>query len=147
MTATPEQLAQLQAANDQINAIDYSANPTADAADLWVDTPGIGTGYECRDYVLGKSKLLRDQGWPVDDMFVVLCFIEPEPPPGDPTGAPVRQYHAVLGCAAGGELFILDNRAPAIYLWSDPPYPYLWAHQQVAGTTDFTDVSQTGLVA
>ena len=70
-------------------------------------------------------------------MFVVLCWIEPEPPPSNPNGAPVRQYHAVLGCRAGGDIYILDNRTPAIYLWSTSPYPYLWAHQQIAGTTNF----------
>jgi len=145
MTATPEQLAQLQAANDQINATPYDENVQADAADLWVDTPGIGTGYECRDYVLGKSKLLREQGFPVPDMSVVLCYIEPEPPLDNPAGAPVRQLHAVLACNAGGDIYILDNRAPQIYLWTDPPYPYLWAQQQIASTTDFKDVSKTGL--
>lgn len=129
MTASPEQLAQLQAINDQINAIDYVANPSADAQDLWVDTPGIGTGYECRDYVLGKAKLLRQQGWPVSDMSVVLCNDE------------LGDYHAVLGCRAGGDIMILDNRAPAVYLWSAPPYKYTWLHIQIPGTDEFRDAS------
>jgi predicted transglutaminase-like cysteine proteinase len=139
MTASAEQLAQLRAVNSQVNATSYEALGKDASGDVWRDAPAPGETWECRDYTVAKAKALRSAGWPVADMFVVLCWIEPEPPTGNPTGAPVRQYHAVLGCTAGGELYILDNRAPDIYRCDELPYDYLWAHQQVPGTLTWRD--------
>jgi predicted transglutaminase-like cysteine proteinase len=144
MTATSDQLSYLQSVNDRINAIPYGELGADQAEDRWIDAPEPGEVWQCRDYTIAKAKLLREQRWPVADMYVVLCWIEPEPP--TPGAAPVRQYHAVLGCNAGGDIYILDNRAPAIYLWSSPPYDYLWAHQQIPGSTEFRD-ARAGLIA
>jgi len=145
MSATPQQIALLRAVNNKINAISYDAIPKAgEEADTWIDAPDGGE-FECRDYTVAKAKALREAGWPVSDMFVVLLWTEPEPPPGNPRGAPVRQYHAVLGCRAGGDIYILDNRTPDIYDWRSPPFSYLWAHQQIPGTVEFRDASH-GLV-
>lgn len=144
MTASAEQLAQLRAINSQVNAIPYEALGADASADNWIDAPAPGQVWECRDYTVTKAKALREAGWPVADMGVVLCWIEPEPPSaGQP---PVRQYHAVLGCSAGGEVYILDNRYRDIYRWDQPPYDYLWAHQQVPGTLTWRD-ARGGLVA
>jgi predicted transglutaminase-like cysteine proteinase len=130
MTATPEQLSQLEAVNDQINAIAYEALGVDVSEDQWIDTPKADEVWECRDYTIAKAKLLRQQGWPVEDLFVVLCNDE------------LGEYHAVLGARAGGDVYVLDNRAPAVYLWSDPPYKYEWLHQQVAGSDEFRDASE-----
>jgi predicted transglutaminase-like cysteine proteinase len=145
MTATAQQLAQLRAINNRVNAIPYQGLGVDQAADNWIDAPATGEVWECRDYTVAKAKALREAGWPVADMFVVLCWIEAEPPA--PGRAPVRQYHAVLGCRAGGDIYILDNRTPDIYDWRSPPFPYLWAHQQIPGTVEFRDASgAAGLV-
>ena len=133
MTATPEQLNRLQAVNAEINEIPYDANTEADSEDLWVDAPAPGTGWECRMYTIAKAKALREAGWPVDDMGVVLCYDE------------LGEYHAVLGCNATGDIYILDNRYPTIYLWTSPPYAYKWAHQQIPGSVEFRDAT-SGLV-
>jgi len=133
VSATPEQVAWLQRVQDQVNAITYERDANADAHDLWVDEPGIGTGFECRDYVLGKARLLRTQGWPAQDMSVVLVNDE------------LGEYHAVLACKADDETYILDNRTASIYLWNAPVYPYKWLRQQIPGTVEFRDAS-TGLV-
>ena len=145
MTATAQQLAQLRAVNSQVNAIPYQGLGVDQAVDNWIDAPAPGEVWLCRDYTVAKAKALREAGWPLSDLFIVLCWIEPEPPPGNPRGAPVRQYHAVLGCRAGGDIYILDNRTPDIYDWRSPPFPYLWAHQQIPGTVEFRDASH-GLV-
>lgn len=131
--ASPEQVAWLQRVNDQVNAIGYVRDPSADAIDLWVDQPGIGTGFECRDYVLAKAKLLREQGWPSENLFVVLCNDE------------LGEYHAVQGAKAGDSIYILDNRSGPIYLWNSPVYRYVWLRQQIPGTLEFRDAS-SGLV-
>ncbi|HLX18482.1 MAG TPA: transglutaminase-like cysteine peptidase [Bradyrhizobium sp.] len=143
MTATPKQLAQLRAVNDQINAIPYQGLGADQTQDVWIDAPSPGMLWECRDYTIAKAKALREQGWPPADMGVVLCWTEPEPPgAGQP---PIRQYHAVLGCNAGGEVWILDSRTADIYRWDQCPYDYLWAHQQIAGSTEFRD-ARGGLI-
>jgi predicted transglutaminase-like cysteine proteinase len=139
VTATSAQLATLQRANAQWNAVPYAAVPVDDAADDWIDAPEPGKSWECRDYVLAKAKTLREWGWPVGDMSVVLCWTEPEP--ATPGATPAREYHAVLGCRAGGEVYILDNRVGTVYPWQSPPYPYVCERQQIAGSLNFRDAS------
>ena len=143
MAATGAQLATLQRVNAQWNAVPYQAVPVDDAADDWIDAPEPGKSWECRCYVLAKAKTLREWGWPVEDMSVVLCWTEPEP--ASPGAEPAREYHAVLACTASGDILILDNRVPDIYPWQSPPYPYVWERQQIPGTTTFRDAA-AGLV-
>ena len=133
MPASQQQIILLSAVNEQINAIPYDAVPKAgEEADTWIDAPDGGE-WECRDYTIAKAKDLRNRGWPVSDMSVVLCNDE------------LGEYHAVLACNAGGDIYVLDNRTPGIYLWNEPVYAYTWLHQQIPGSTDFRDAS-TGLV-
>jgi predicted transglutaminase-like cysteine proteinase len=141
--------AQLQAVNAQVNAIPYNAIGTAPGANVtWIDAPAPGQEWECRDYSLAKAKALQQAGCPVTSMTLVECWIEPEPPLGNPQGAPVRQLHAVLAVHADdGTIQILDNRVPTIYDWRTPPYPYLWSHQQIPGSLEMRDASgANGLV-
>jgi predicted transglutaminase-like cysteine proteinase len=120
MTALPEQLAQLRDVNTQANAIPYDAVQGAhEPADWWTDDPNADGSFV----------------WDAASLTVVLCFTEPL---GDP---PVRAYHAVLAVEAGGETWILDNRAGDIYRWDEPPYPYQWDRRQVAGTTEFKSIA------
>jgi predicted transglutaminase-like cysteine proteinase len=128
-----EQQAELQGVNSHVNAIPFEELPKpGEGADVWKDTPDGGS-WVCRDYVLAKADELRKQGWAETDMTVVLCYVE--------TG----EYHAVLGVAVEGEIWILDSRFDRIYLWAQPPAAYRWDRQQIAGTVDFRDVSATGL--
>ena len=146
MTATQPQLDMLRAVNSQWNETPYDSVPKAgEAADTWIDAPDGGE-WECRDYVVAKANALRNMGVAPEEMSVVLCWTEPvKAPPDPPTGQPsdTREYHAVLACDAGGEGFILDSRADDIYLWSDPPFDYLWWYQQTPDTVDFSDACRT----
>ena len=129
----------LEDVNTRINAIPYNALGVDASEDEWIDAPQPDQVWECRDYTIAKAKALREAGWPINDMFVILCWIEPD---GNP---PKREYHAVLGARFNGDVYILDNRYPSIYLWNKPPYDYLWAHQQIPGTVTFRNASH-GLV-
>lgn len=135
MTATPEQLAQLRDVNTQANAIPYDdVQRLHEPADWWTDDPNAGGSFVCRDYVLLKAEHLRAFDWPASALTVVLCWTEPV---GNPQA---RAYHAVLAAEAGGETWVLDNRADDIYRWDAPPYPYRWERRQVAGTTEFKSI-------
>jgi predicted transglutaminase-like cysteine proteinase len=137
-------IALLTQINTTVNQIPYNAIAGAhEPADWWTDVPVSGQSFECRDYTLTKAEQLRNAGFPVGDMTVVLLWTEPEPP--TPGAAPERLYHAVLACNVSGDIYILDNRWPNVYIWNSPPYDYQWAEQQISGTVDFRDVSQTGL--
>lgn len=144
MTATPDQLTELQRINAQWNAIPFEALGVDAGEDNWIEAPVPGQVWECRDYVAAKAKALREGGWSVGDMSVVLCYTEPESAaPGEPAA---RAYHAVLGCSAGGVLYILDNRVGTVYPWDHPVYDYVWLHQQIPDTLTWRDAS-AGLVA
>lgn len=136
MPATPEQLAELEMINDAINVVPYVADNSSfgEPPDLWKFIPD-GKGFVCRDYAVAKAAELVAEGWQPADLSVVLCYTEPVP------GFPDGEYHAVLWAEAGGESWVLDNRAPQIYRWDQPPYPYRWALRQVAGTDGFLDIS------
>jgi predicted transglutaminase-like cysteine proteinase len=140
MTATPEQLAFLQATNDQVNAIPYVATGSDETEDDWVDNPTPGTVWQCRDYATNKAKLMREQGWAFDDMGWVLCNTEVFADPSFPDKPPARYYHAVEFARAEGTVYILDNRFPAVYEWDTPPADYQWLHQQTHehGSSDVT---------
>lgn len=129
MPASPEQLAELQSVNDAVNAIPYEAIGADMNEDEWRDTPVPGLIFECRCYGIRKAMLLEQQGWPAADLSEVLCNDE------------LGEYHDVMAARAGGEVYILDNRAPSVYLWSDPPYKYTWLHIQIPGTDEFRDAS------
>lgn len=130
MSATVVQLEELQSVNARVNAEPYVADDPAfgELPDTWKVTPD-GKGFLCRDYTIAKANELINEGWAKADLSVVLCWTE------------LGEYHAVLAVEAGGETWILDNRAADIYRWNDPPYPYRWALRQVAGTDEFKDVS------
>ncbi len=135
----------LKQINSDVNQIPYDAIVGAhEPFDWWTDVPVSGQSFECRDYTLTKAERLRQAGFPVADMTIVLLWTEPvAPTPGAPA---VRLYHAVLACKIGSDIYILDNRYSDVYLWTTPPFDYKWAEQQIPGTVNFNDVSQTGLV-
>lgn len=136
MTATAQQIAQLQAVNDKWNAVPYDAVPkVGEAPDTWKPAPDGGT-WVCRDYSWAKSITLRDEGWPPASLMDILCWIESEP--GAPQGSP-QTFHSVLGVRIGPDIWILDNRVPQVYRWQDCPFAYRWSEQQIAGTLDYRD--------
>jgi predicted transglutaminase-like cysteine proteinase len=144
MTATPDQLAELEAVNKKWNLVPYSAVPKmGEGPDVWKPAPDGGT-WECRDYSWAKSIDLRSAGWSPLSLMDVLCWIESEP--GAPQGSP-QTFHSILGVQIDDDIWCLDNRVPQVYRWQDCPYPYKWSEQQMPGTDDYRDVSQTGLIA
>jgi predicted transglutaminase-like cysteine proteinase len=147
MTATPEQIAELQAVNAQVNAIPYRSAPgQGEPPDWWSDTFNPAWSFVCRDYVEDKAEALRSRGWPVADLLTVLTWTEVVGDPSDQWGG--RQYHCVLRVNAGGDIYILDSRVqdPAqIYLASESVYDYRWDREQVAGTNGYQDISTTGI--
>lgn len=138
MPATPDQLASLREVNRAANALEYVTDSPlfGEAPDTWKFRPD-GKGWECRDYAEAKAVALQGLDWPQSALSIVLCYTEPLP------GYPDGEYHAVLWVEAGDETWCLDNRAPDIYRWDRPPYPYRWALRQVAGTDGFLDISST----
>lgn len=142
---TPEQQQQLQTLNTDVNAIPYdSILGTHEPPDWWTDTPVSGNSFVCRDYVLEKAEKLREAGWPVTDLSVILTWTEvviPPAPENDNTG---REYHAVLGVKVDSELWILDSRFDPIYLPANCPADYKWQRQQDTNDNLFHDISQTG---
>ncbi len=147
MSATPEQIAELQAINAKINAIPYNATPgVGEPPEWWSDTFNPNWSWVCRDYVEAKATALREVGWPVEDLLTILCWTEVVGDPSDQWGG--REYHAVLRVDADGDLYILDSRVqdPAqIYLANEPVYDYRWDKEQVVGTDGYCDISQTGV--
>src|ERR1700733_13884603 len=128
MPVSADQLALLESVNAAGNAIPYDECKSADAANIWTDSPVAGEGFECRDYSLWKSDRLREQGFPYLDMSIVECWIESEPNQGIVQGQP-NSFHAVLACKVDGVTWILDNRVlpSRIYDWRTPPYAYAWS--------------------
>jgi len=123
---------QLCAVNSEVNAIPYDAAlGEREPVDWWTDNPDAEGSYVCRDYVLTKSKRLRELGWPVSSLSVVLCWTEP----------PESVYHAVLAVDVNGETWILDNRVAAPYRWDRAPYHYRWDRRQVPGTVEFKSLA------
>jgi predicted transglutaminase-like cysteine proteinase len=147
MPASAQQLNELNAVNQAINAIPYDALPgKGEGYDTWIDDPVPGDAWVCRDYVLKKGKLLAGAAWPSDSMTIVTCWTEPVSPvanPDDPTSG--REYHAVLAVAVEGTIYILDSRADAVYEAAQPqesPHDYLWWRQQdPPGTTQCRDAT------
>lgn len=129
MPATTEQLAQLTAVNNRINANPYVADNArfGELPDTWKVKPD-GKGFLCRDYSGAKEAELETEGWPYETLTLDLCYDE------------LGDYHCVLSADAGGETWVLDNRVDRIYRWDEPPYPYRWALRQVAGTDGFLDI-------
>lgn len=127
---TPDQLAQLQAVNDDVNDVPYVAATGADEPyDEWIDAPEAGWSWECRDYAIRKAKLLHEQGWSTELIHNILCYDE------------LGEFHSVCGVDDGTEEWILDNRAQQVYRMSAPPYAYKWAWKQAAGTTQFEAIT------
>ncbi len=62
-------------------------------------------GGDCEDYAIIKYYALREFGWPVKDLWLVLL--------SDTTR---RSQHAVLAARTGGKIFILDNLSRPGYL-------------------------------
>lgn len=126
---TPDQMAQLQGVNAQVNAVPYDAAPrVGEYAGVWKDTPDDGL-WVCRCYVLDKEKLLRGLGWSASAMTVVECYTEND------------EYHAVLCVEADGEDWILDSRFPQVYRWDQAPAAYRWDRRQLAGSTQFESIA------
>lgn len=145
---TPEVRAQLEAVNLRINQIPYQllATTVDEPYDMWRDTPVEGGSFPCRDYVMAKASALRDTGWDPKFLFGVLCWTERVMPDTDPNNLySGRERHAVLGVLVDYETFILDSRFDDLYRWDQPLADYLWEHAQISGTTNWRDVSQTGL--
>lgn len=134
-------LEKLQALNTEVNKIPYVALPgPTEPVDYWTYKPEQGKSFVCRDFVEDKAEQLRRGGIDPLTLMVVLLWTEPVlPPPND------REYHAVLAVDVSGEIWVLDSRFENIYRWDNPPADYEWDRQQIPGTTDFRDVSATGL--
>lgn len=150
MTATAGQLALLVALlatiNAEVNAIPYAATGSDSTQDNWIDNPVPGQVWQCRDYAIAKAKLLREQGWSIEEMGVVLCMTEVFADPSMPKGTPpARYYHAVQYARAGGAVYILDNRIVpnAVPLWRPYPLDYQWVHQEMVanGQMSWRDAS------
>jgi len=134
MTATTAQLAMLEQINDKINLIPYVAKGSDEAEDLWIDNPEPGKVWQCRDYAIDKAKLMREQGWSIEDMGLVLCETEVFNDPSFPNDPPKRYYHAVQYARAGGTVYILDNRIAypsRVVEWRPYPLDYQWIHQEM----------------
>lgn len=143
MSATPEQLAQLQEINAKWNAVPYNAVPGPnEPPEFWGDKPVAGWSWECRCYVEAKAEELRTSGWPVADLLSVFCWTEVVNPPDQYGG---RAYHCVLRVDAGGDIYILDSRQPDIYPPTACPADYRWDMEQESGTNGYRDISTTGV--
>lgn len=146
MAATPQQLAEMRQVNTAVNAVPYVELPgSGQPPDWWTDMPTPGDSWVCRDYTQMKADQLKTLGWLGTDLTVVLCWCEPGTDTVTANNPQGRGYHAVLACDASGDTWILDSRAADIYLWTQKPFDYLWYRQQIPGTTEFRDVSVTGL--
>lgn len=123
----------LQQINAQVNAIPYVATGSDDTQDNWIDNPVPGQVWQCRDYAIAKAKLMREQGWPVEQMGIVLCMTEIFSDPSFPDKSPARYYHAVQYARTGGLVYILDNRIVpnSVPLWKPYPLDYQWVHQEM----------------
>jgi len=137
VSLTPEQQAQLQAINLEVNAIPYVEMPgKGEPPDWWNDQPVLGNSWVCRDYTLMKADKLKALGWPAGALTEMLCWSEPV---GNP---PARGYHAVLAVDTGDPSpMILDSRFDDIYRKDAPPADYLWVWQQIPGTTEFRQIT------
>ena len=66
--------------------------------DNWERISITGKG-DCDSFAMEKYMLLREAGFPVEDMCIASCHVE--------TG----EYHAVLLCRLVERVYVLDNRS------------------------------------
>ena len=95
--------ARLDEANRGVNAAirfvsDFTQYGEADRWSAPLATFATGKG-DCEDYAIAKYVALRDAGFPIDDLRVVLVRDRIR-----------RQHHAVLAARLDGRWLILDNR-------------------------------------
>jgi predicted transglutaminase-like cysteine proteinase len=131
----------LQALNSEVNVIPYvpGMGPT-EPVDYWTYKPEAGKSWVCRDFVEDKADQLRQRGVDPLTLTILLLWTEPVlPPPNE------REYHAILCVQLEGQNWLLDSRFTDIYQMDDPPVDYRYDRQQIPGTVDFRDLSQTGL--
>lgn len=152
MPASAQQLVQLREVQTRVDAIPYSVLPgKEEPLDDWIDAPQEGHSWVCRDYALAKARELQAVGWSPTVLSVVTCWTEPCSPvePSDTSLGAGRIYHAVLAVSWPDEVWVLDSRAEDIYRAAQPqvePFAYLWARQQIPGTVEARDASETGLI-
>jgi predicted transglutaminase-like cysteine proteinase len=130
---TPEQRAELEAVNAQVNAIPYVDMPPGEPPDLYIDEPAPGDGWVCRMYAQRKATLLRAAGWPALDLTEVLCYVE--------TGERHAILRVMVDGPTGAEAWILDSRFPDITPMQPPRPGYRYEAEQVAGTTRFAAIA------
>jgi predicted transglutaminase-like cysteine proteinase len=127
---TPEQRAQLDSVNLEVNQIPYVDMGPGEPPDLYADEPAPGQGWVCREYTQRKATLLRERyGWPASDLAEIICYVE--------TG----ERHAVLRVMVDGEAWILDSRFNDIQAMYPPRVGYRYEAEQIAGTTEFRSIA------
>lgn len=95
-----QDLPQLEACNEQLNAMPYVSDATRYNHVDWWERVTDGGG-DCEDYALAKLNWLVARGWPVEYLRLACCYVE--------TG----EYHAVLAVdLPDQEQLVLDNRFP-----------------------------------
>lgn len=129
-------LSELQAVNDELNALPYALPAElGEPPDFWADIRARGAG-DCIQYAVGKKHRLIELGWSAVLLTYALCWTEPIDG--------VREYHGVLaaecGDAALRRTMILDNRFPQVYEWDRCPADYRWDRRQVPGRWDWEKI-------
>jgi predicted transglutaminase-like cysteine proteinase len=104
--------AQLDLANRSVNrAIRYVSDPTQNGvADHWsapLETFATGRG-DCEDYAIAKYVVLREAGFPLDNLRIVLL-----------RGRLFQQDHAVLAARINDDWIVLDSLHTALLDDSD----------------------------
>ncbi len=152
MPASAQELDYLQEVQTRVDSIPYALLPgREEQLDDWIDVPEKEHSWVCRDYAVAKARELQAAGWSQAMLSIALCWTEPCIPPeeGDESPQAGRLYHAVLATSWPDEVWVLDSRAEDIYRATFPqlePFAYLWAKQQIPGSTQARDASKTGLV-
>lgn len=76
---------------------------------------------DCEDYVLLKSRILADRGWPKSALLITVVR--------DANG----DGHAVLTVRTDRGEFILDNQVGAVLPWNETQYRYVKRQSEVDG--------------
>ena len=114
-------------AHDTLTQVNVDLNREQYIEDIGPDdwTPIVpGQGGDCDSYATAKMQRLFDKGWPIDQLRLATCWVEPSAGGG---------YHCVLLVDMDDkQTWVLDNRypLPMEYQLLD----YNWHKVQVPGT-------------
>jgi predicted transglutaminase-like cysteine proteinase len=112
VAGTPEQLAELDGVNRQVNR---DIKPATDmelygVLDYWAIPTTKG---DCEDYALLKRQTLMRAGWPASALLMTVVYDEN------------HEGHAVLTARTARGDYILDNKTNELRLWHQTPYEFL----------------------